>query len=1218
MNIFPDIRIEGGLLGPDVLDQLLAGELPGQRPANFGLDGRRSLTDEIAAVFTDARSLWGVFQRRLERVAETDIGTTVTRDAWVVPFLSLLDYKLQYNSRAYEIDGLTFAISHRAGEGEDAPPVHIVGARQKLGLLAPSGRPRLAPHSLLQEYLNRTEYLWGIVTNGLTLRLLRNSEFVRKQAYLEFDLGTILEEQHFQDFAVFYRLLHRTRFPRAQADTEDCLLEQYYRQSVEQGGRVRERLRDGVKACLERLANGFLQHPVNSELRSRASQNSGATSIAPTEIYRQLLRIVYRFLFLLVSEDRGLISADPIYREYYGIARLRRLVESRAAYTHHDDIWQSLRVLWKVLSNEKLAAIFEAAPLNGELFAPLTLDGYTITNRALLEAFWDLAWYQESASSPPRRVNYAALDVEELGSVYESLLEYHPQVDVSAGIPRFELAQGSERRETGSYYTPPELVADLIRSALDPVIEERLQAAKTQAEKEAAILSIRVCDPAAGSGHFLLAAARRLGKELARIRTGEDEPVPERVREAIRDVVAHCIYGVDKNPLAVELCRVALWLEAHAEGKPLTFLDHHIRLGDSLVGMADLEKLREGIPDEAFKPVTGDDRTIAREAKRQNAREREASLFHGSFTDALRRFAEPLRKLEGMRQDTLEQVRGLAEASRRVEQSPEFEQLRLACDAWTAGFFQNYPNAGSGVVTTQTLHEALSRGQIPDARLAGFVLRVGNERRFFHWPLAFPEVFASGGFDVVIGNPPFMGGLKISGNFGQHYRRWLESIFAGFGGTADLCAAFYRRAFNILRSGGRMGMVATNTIGQGDTRESGLAVILRNGGGIAFARRFVKWPGTANVEVNLVAIYRADHARPAAHDSRVLDGQSVESISSRLDGEPEAESQRLRQNEGKAFIGYYVRGIGFVVEPEEAERLLARDQRNGHCLLPYLTGDDLNTDPGQEPSRYVICFYDWDLDRARQYPDLVRIVEERVKPQREKLPATTSDYRKLRERWWQFARLALDSQVAISPLRRVLVRAAVSDTDGVAFVPKGWIYNHKIVAFALDDDFHFALLQSAAHLVWMRRFTSTMRTDVNYSPSDCFDTFPFPQTSSPEGRKRAERLGGEYHEHRRQIMLARNLGLTKTYNLFHGPDCMDADIARLRALHAEMDLAILTCYGWQDLDPQHGFYQNDRGQTRFTVSPTARRDLLKRLLHLNDLVARGVCAVSSVNGFEGG
>jgi len=273
MSLFPAIRIEGGLLGPDTLDQLLAGELPGQKPKDFGLDGRRSLTDEIASVFADARAQWEVFQRRLERLPEGDPATSVTRDTWMIPFLSLLGYELRYNQRAYDVDGMTFAISHRASEVEDAPPVQIVGARQELGRLAPTGRPRLAPHSLVQQYLNRSEQLWGLVTNGLTLRLLRDSTYVRRHAYVEFDLRQIFEEQRFTDFAVLYRLLHRTRLPRSAAEARNCLLEQYYQHAVAQGGRIRERLRDGVEECIKCLMNGFLSHPDNAELRQRVASS---------------------------------------------------------------------------------------------------------------------------------------------------------------------------------------------------------------------------------------------------------------------------------------------------------------------------------------------------------------------------------------------------------------------------------------------------------------------------------------------------------------------------------------------------------------------------------------------------------------------------------------------------------------------------------------------------------------------------------------------------------------------------------------------------------------------------------------------------------------------------------------------------------------------------------------------------------------------------------
>ena len=1101
---------------------------------------------------------------------------------------------------------------------------------------------------------------------------------------------------------------------------------------------------------------------------------AGHSPLTPEDLYRQLLRLVYRLLFLLVSEDRGLISADPLYCEHYGVARLRRLLDRRSAYTEHDDIWCSLRVLWKVLSDEQFATFLGAAPLNGELFAPLAFDAYTITNRDFLEAFWHLAYYRESSSAPPRRVNYAALDVEELGSVYESLLEYHPVIQASSeqravSSVRFELAFGSERKSTGSYYTPPALVSELVKSTLEPVIAESLASSEQRAassdaseltleekryvysvvsrpasvverhglsraslptdpvvsqggtlrtdlanppsrdihssqhrgrmgatddrgispvsaqrpgqpagtgnpssagtsiepgnqrpdstsvgnvpsagvptdqpspepfsEKaflriwrslplatrrsllaECSLLSIRVLDPACGSGHFLLAATRRLGKELARVRTGEDEPAPERVREATRDVVAHCIYGVDKNPLAVELARVALWLESHAEGKPLTFLDHRIKCGDSLVGVFDLAVLKKGIPDEAFAPVSGDDQHTTRLLKKQNQSERarrQYALLFDAPTEIVR-VAESIRPLLDTPDDTPAQIRKKAQALRDWERQSERD--RTACDLWTAAFFQPLAGHNPPPITSDTLRGYLETGTAHGQTL-GAALARANQHRFFHWPLEFPEVFVEGGFDAVIGNPPFMGGLKISGNFGESYRKWLETAFAPFGGTADLCAAFYRRAYSLLKPGARMGMVATNTISQGDTRESGLAVILREGGTITFAKRFIKWLGTANVEVNLVAIEK----RAASSERRavlaILDGQTVPFISSRLDAEPEAEPKRLPKNEGKAFIGDTVVGIGFVLEPEEAEVLVAKDPRNADCLFPYLNGEDLNSRPEQKPSRWVICFHDWDLERAKRYPDLLRIVEERVKPQRSSLPPHNATNRKRSEYWWQFGVYAQNMRRAIAPLRRVLVRSRVSELHMLAFVPKGYVYGDATIVFAFDDDYHFALLQSSVHEAWLRQQASSLRTDIRYTPTDCFDTFPFPPLEyerlasgkwqlevMPQAFQQAAQVGAAYHEHRRQIMLARQLGLTKTYNLFHNPACQDADILRLRELHAEMDRAILACYGWEDLEPSHNFYQNDRGQTRYTLSPEARREVLARLVELNEKIAKG-------------
>ncbi len=761
MKPYPTIRIEGGLFGPEILDEILAAKLPGQKPSDFGLQARRNLTDEIAAAFSDARKLWSVFQNRLDRLPESESATSLTRDAWMIPLFSLLGYELKFNTRAYEVDGVTFAISHRAEESEDAPPVHIVSARQELGRIASSGRPRLSPHALVQEYLNRSEALWGLVTNGRTLRLLRDSTFVRRQVYVEFDLEALFGEDRFADFVLLYRLLHRTRLPK-KGRAEDCLLEQYYQQSLEQGGRVRERLREGVEECLRRLANGFLSHPANGELRRRAvPEAEGNDRITPEDFYCQLLRLVYRFLFLLVSEERGLMSPNPIYRDHYGVGRLRRLLDSRTAYTEHDDLWHGLRVLWKVLCDEKLVGYLDLAPLNGELFNPISLDAFTISNKDLLEAFWHLAFYQEGPSSPPRPVNYAALDTEELGSVYESLLDYHPTISLNAhGRPQFELSPGTERKSTGSYYTPPQLVSELIRSALEPVLAERLREARRMASgsaglEEAAILSIRVLDPACGSGHFLLAAARRLGKELARIRTGEDEPAPEHLRAAIRDVVAHCIYGVDKNPLAVELARVALWLESHAEGKPLTFLEHRIKCGDSLVGVFDLNILKDGLPDEAFNPVEGDERNLAATLKKQNKAERrgQLKLFTGKPDANLSGLARLGQELDAIPDDSPEQVREKRSRYEARWDDPALRRQKTACDLWTAAFFQSFSRS-QPPITTEAVRRVLA-GQPVLPQILAQAQALSVEVGFFQWPLEFPEVFARGGFDVVLGNPPW-------------------------------------------------------------------------------------------------------------------------------------------------------------------------------------------------------------------------------------------------------------------------------------------------------------------------------------------------------------------------------------------------------------------------------------------------------------------------------
>lgn len=758
MSRFQSLRIEGGLFSPDIIDRLAEGDMPGQKPADFGLPARSNFIDEVSKAWGAAYRYWEAFRARLEQLPPEDLGTSMTRDLWIVPLFSLLGYELTYRPRAQVVDGLTFAVSHGASPGEDAPPVHVVGWRQELGKLPPSGRPRLAPHVLLQEYLNRTEHLWGVVTNGRVLRLLRDSQLLSRQAYIEFDLEGMFEGERLSDFALLFRLVHRSRLPLGMEDAPNCWLEVYYQETLEQGGRVRERLRDGVEEALLTLGNGFLSHPENGGLRSQVE--SGETK--PEDFYRDLLRLIYRLLFLMVAEERGLISPSPIYREHYSITRLRRLADLRLPEGDHQDLWLSLQATFKLFRDERVGSLLGVPPLNGDLFNETDLDSCCLYNRDLLAAVHELSTYSPGVGSPRVRVNYSALDVEELGSVYESLLDFHPAFCKDGGRLVFRLEKGSERKTTGSYYTPPELVNELVKSALVPVLEERLAKAKGERKKERAILSIRVCDPACGSGHFLLAAARRLGKELARVRTGNEEPAPEEVRSAVRDVISHCIYGVDKNPLAVDLCKVALWIEGHAAGKPLSFLDHRIRCGDSLVGVFDLKVLEEGIPDKAFDPVSGDDKALARSIKRDNKAERTErvgwlSMEFEAETD-IHELSDAYHTLDEIPDDTPAQVRRKREEYDRLRgEGGRWWRDSTACHLWTSAFFarldrENYRD--KAIPTTEVLRAFLHQGSI-DGRYLGHAWEMAQRLSFFHWPLEFPEVFEAGGFDVVLCNPPW-------------------------------------------------------------------------------------------------------------------------------------------------------------------------------------------------------------------------------------------------------------------------------------------------------------------------------------------------------------------------------------------------------------------------------------------------------------------------------
>ncbi len=764
MNTFTGIQIEGNLITFDLTTELLSNELKGQTSKDFKIAQTNKLEDEIAIAWGDAKTYWAAFQRRLAKLAETETATSLTREYWAVPLLESLGYKPEYQAKAEIVEGQTFAISHRAEVGNNKPPIHIIGSR--LRLEERIGKPRLSAHALMQEYLNCTEHLWGIVTNGLQWRLLRDCSLMTRLTYIEFDLEQILKNENYAEFGLFYRLFHRTRLPEGMDDADKCLLEFYHQQTLQQGGRVRDRLRDGVEQALQLLGTGFLQHPKNQDLQNKITNGE----LTDKDFYRQLLLLIYRFLFLMVAESRNIlligedIEKARIYNEFYSIERLRRLAE-RPSYRREGfaDLWNGLRVTFDIFDENWRGEILGLSPLNGDLFGSRVLQSIqecAIDNYDLLQAIRQLSLYVNKGQL--RRVNYAALDVEELGSVYESLLDFSPKIERYDGIYQFKLVTGSDRKTTGSYYTPPELVAQLIKTALEPVIEERLKEADTKAEREAALLSLTVCDPACGSGHFLLAAARRIGKELAKVRTGETQPGVEPIRKAIRDVIQHCIYGVDFNPLAVDLCKVALWIEGFNRGKPLSFLDHRIKCGNSLVGVLDLDCLNDGIPDNAYKAVTGDNKKLSTQIKKENKQQyknkNQLILPFNNLEEERSHYGEvqsAIAQLPENKTGDIKQKQEQYKDTRQENSDNPWWRDTSACNLWTAAFFTPLTEQKLQLLPTSSTLFQLLQGNWTTQKVVDAANKLAKEKRFFHWALEFPEVFEHGGFSCVLGNPPW-------------------------------------------------------------------------------------------------------------------------------------------------------------------------------------------------------------------------------------------------------------------------------------------------------------------------------------------------------------------------------------------------------------------------------------------------------------------------------
>jgi hypothetical protein len=765
---FTAVRVVGALLPGDVLTAVISGQATGLASSDFHLGGERP-REAAARTWTYLLGAYHRFRADLERLPVGDPAIGLTRERWLTQLFATLDYgRLPATGPGgLKVGERSYPVSHKWA----STPVHLLGwgvplDRRSKGV---PGAALRAPHAMLQELLNRSdEYQWAALSNGRLLRLLRDSTSLTGQAYVEFDLEAIFDAELYADYALLYLLVHQSRVEVAGDDPTDCWLERWRTTAVSQGVRALELLRGGVQQAIQTLGTGFLQHPLNTDLRDR--MDSGTVRL--DDLHQSLLRTVYRLLFWAVAEDRQALldpeadaAAAQRYTRYFSSERLRKLAQRRHGSAHHD-LWDGVALVFTALARPGGEPRLGLPGLGG-LFATGghdVLGEARLGNQPLLAAIRALSIVQPKGQ-PRRAVDFRHLGAEELGSIYESLLELVPRRDPLRQTFSLESVAGNDRKSTGSYYTPSELVELVLDTALDPVLDD----AEKQPDPEAALLEVTACDPAIGSGHFMVAAARRIASRVAIARTGEVDPTPTTLQDAMHDVVARCIYGVDVNPMAADLAKVSLWMEAMSPGRPLSFLDHHLKVGNALLGTTPA-LLHAGIPDAAYVKLTRDVPEVVRAWRKLNAEQRagQTSLLDEGGVEVANTVQRHGTQEVAERAAAASSLADIAWAAQRyatLQASDEVVQARQVADAWCAAFLA--PKTIGAEPLTTTVLEQLSAGTAATAVVAS-VAEVTARHRLFHWYLEFPEIFEvpasgpantatgwSGGFSAVLGNPPW-------------------------------------------------------------------------------------------------------------------------------------------------------------------------------------------------------------------------------------------------------------------------------------------------------------------------------------------------------------------------------------------------------------------------------------------------------------------------------